>query len=91
MAEDYVNFISQTSLPKAVTVEEVQSATTEDSTLQAVISIIQTGRWHEVKKHEGSNDINYATLLQFRSVHDELTVNDSANLILRNTRIVHTC
>ena len=74
IAEDYVNFISQTSLPKAVTIEEVQSATTEDSTLQAVISMIQTGRWHEVKNHEGSNDFNYAALLQFRSVHDELTV-----------------
>ena len=90
-----MNFISQTSLPKAVTVEEVQSATTEDSTLQAVISMIQTGRWHEVhevkKEVQGSNDINCAALLQFRSVHDDLTVNDSANLILRNTRIVHTC
>lgn len=63
MAEDYVNLISQTSLPKAVTIEEAQSPTTEDSMLQAVISMIQTGRWHEVKNHKGSNDINYATLV----------------------------
>ena len=82
MAEDYVNFISQTSLPKAVTIEEVQSATAEDSTLQAVITMIQTGRWHGLKNHEGSSDVNHASLLQFRSVQDELTVNDSANLIL---------
>ena len=88
MAEDYVNFISQTSLLKAVTIEEVQSATTEDSTLQAVITMIQTRRWHEVKNHEGSCDVNHASLLQFRSVQDELTVGDSANLILRDTRIV---
>ena len=78
MAVDYVNFISQTSLPKALTIEEVQSATTEDSTLQAVITMIQTGRWHEVKNHEESCDVNHASLLQFRSVQDKLTVNDSA-------------
>ena len=88
MAEDYVNFISQTSLLKAVTIEEVQSATTEDGTLQAVITMIQTGHWHEVKHHEGSSDVNHASLRQFRSVQDELTVNDSANLILQDTRIV---
>ena len=83
-----MNFISQTSFPKAVTIEEVQSATTEDSTLQAVITMIQTGSWHEVKNHEGSSDDNHASLLQFRSVQDELTGNDSANLIFRDTRIV---
>ena len=68
MAEDYVNLISQTSLPKAVTIEEVQSAATKNSTLQAVISMIQTGRWHEVKNHEGSNGINYAGLFTMNSL-----------------------
>ena len=49
MAEDYVQFISQTSLPNALTIEEVQLATEQDSTLQVVIKMIQTGNWCAIK------------------------------------------
>ena len=89
MAEDYVQFISQSSLPNALTIEEVQLATEQDSTLQVVIKMIQTGKWCDVKLYEGSTTVIHSTLLQFRTdVREELTVNHSANLILRDSRIV---
>ena len=88
MAEDYVQFISQTSLPNALTIEEVQLATEQDSTLQVVIKMIQTGKWCDIKLYEGSTTVTHSALLQFRNVREELTVNHSANPILRDSRIV---
>ena len=45
MAEQYVNFIVDSDVPTALTLEEIQSATAQDQTLQTVIKTINTGRW----------------------------------------------
>lgn len=45
MAEQYVNFIVDSDVPIALTLEEIQSATAQDPTLQTVIKTINTGRW----------------------------------------------
>ena len=84
IAEEYVEFISQTSVPNAITLEEVRAATAKDKILQAVIELCNTGRWHEVNKY----DVDQAALRQFQNVSDELIVNRHGNLLLRNTRIV---
>ena len=84
IAEEYVDFISQTSVPNAITLEEVQAATSKDKVLQTVIELCNTGRWHDVDKY----DVDQAALRQFQNVRDELTVNRHGNLLLRNTRIV---
>ena len=83
IAEEYVEFISQTSVANAITLEEVQAATAKDKALQTVIELCKTGRWHEVNKY----DVDQAALRQFQIVRDELTVNRHGNLLLRNTRI----
>ena len=88
MGDDYVQCISQTSLPNALTIEEVQLATEQDSMLQVVIKMIQTRKWCDVKLYKGSTTVIQSALLQFRNVREELTVNHSANLILRDSRIV---
>lgn len=51
IAEERVDFVSHTLVPKAITLEEVQAATTEDKVLHTVIQLCTTGRWHEVDKH----------------------------------------
>ena len=79
-----MEFISQTSVPNAITLEEVQVATAKDKVLQTVIKLCNTGHWHEVNKY----DVDQATLCQLQNVRDELTVNRHGNLLLRNTRIV---
>ena len=76
-----MEFISQTSVPNAFTLEEVQAATAKDKVLQSVIKLCNTGRWHEVNKY----DVDQAALHQFQNVRDELTVNHHRNLLLRNT------
>ena len=84
IAEEYVDFISQTSVPNAIVLEEVQAATKEDKALQIVIEMCASGHWHKRDK----NDIDPNTLRQFQSIRDELTVNRNGNVLLRNTRIV---
>ena len=61
IAEEYVEFISQTSVPNAITLEEVRAATAKDKVLQTVIELCSTGRWHEVNKY----DVDQPALRQF--------------------------
>ena len=75
---------SQTSVPNAIPLEEVQAASAKDKVLQTVIELCNTGRWHEINKY----DVDQDALRQFQNVGDELTVNRQGNFLLRNTRIV---
>ena len=72
VAEEYVNYIVQTSSPKALP-------------LQAVREAITDGNWHMMSQRPGIN-MNEFTLLQ--RVKDELTVCSEYDVILRGTRIV---
>ena len=42
---EYISFIMHTSVPKAMTVEEIVSATKNDCTLQCVRDAIRPGTW----------------------------------------------
>ena len=44
MAEQYVNFILDSDVPTALTLEEIQSATAQDPTLQTVTKTMNTQR-----------------------------------------------
>jgi hypothetical protein len=44
-AEEYVNFVAANSAPRAITLEELRTATTQDPTLQYVISTCHKGYW----------------------------------------------
>ena len=84
IAEGYVDFISQTSVPRQITLEEIKAATAEDKVLRTVIKRCTTGHWHERDKYDG----NQNTLQKFQNVRDELTENRNGNVLLRNTQIV---
>ena len=74
-----MELISQTSVPNAITLEEVHAATAKDKVLQTVIELCNTGRWHDFNKY----NVNQDALRQFPA-----TVNRHGNFLLRNTRIV---
>ena len=86
MAEDYVHFLSIHAVPKAMTLSEIQEATAVDPTLQQLAEIIQG----EMKDQTNPdwNEVDQVQLDSLLKVKDELTVNSSANLILRGSRIV---
>ena len=75
MTEDHINLIERGSVPKTLTLEEVETATNADKTLRGVRAAIKLNKWH------------YETVKPFKAVKDELTVT-SKGVVLRGTRIV---
>lgn len=49
--EMHVNFIATNAVPKAMTLEELKTATAKDCLLQHVINIAHTGQWHRLYDH----------------------------------------
>ena len=89
MAEEYVNLLMSSAVPKAMTLQEIQQATTEDMTLKCLIHLTQNQQWHSLDKlPQQFKDADIKDLQMFKRVKDELTVNEQANIILRGSRIV---
>ena len=74
IAEDYVNYIRNRAIPKAMTLQEVKSETEKDISLQALIKAVETDQWSDPKVQE------------YKKVKDELLVYKGT--ILRGNRIV---
>uniref|UniRef100_A0A669DPM2 Gypsy retrotransposon integrase-like protein 1 n=1 Tax=Oreochromis niloticus TaxID=8128 RepID=A0A669DPM2_ORENI len=83
VAEEYVNFFSYHSTPKAMTLQEIKTETLKDQVLQEVIGHIRNNTWHLTDKSQHAD-----ILKSFKHVQSELTVADSSDFILRGTRIV---
>ena len=66
---DYVNLLCLHTVPKAMTLTELQEATKANPTC----AVIRSRKWYEAKSEE---------LKQYAKVKDELTVNAESNLIL---------
>ena len=83
-AEDYVKFIASHSVPNALNLSDIATATKEDKTLQNVISSVKTNNWSEKLCEQDKTYNAYAKLSQ------ELTVLevDGLEIILRGTRLV---
>ena len=77
IAEKYVNFIQNHSVPKSLTLEEIRDATLDDPELQSVTCAVKEGRWSKT----GGIPSPY------RNQCEQLTVSESG-VILRNSQIV---
>ena len=75
MTEEYVNYIAHNSIPKAMTLEEIETATDADRTLKGLRAAIKLDKW------------DYDMVKQFKTVKDELTVTTNG-VILHGSRIV---
>ena len=75
LTEEYVNYLTRNSAPKAMTLEDIKTATDNDRTLKGLRAAIKLNKWH------------YDIVKQFKGIKDELTVT-SNGLILRGLRIV---
>ena len=45
LAEDYINYVCTTAVPKAMTLEDIKQTTKVDGEMQALIKAIETDRW----------------------------------------------
>jgi hypothetical protein len=74
IAENYVNYLCNNIIPKAMTLSEVQKETKNDSTLQKLSQAIETNHWSDPE------------IQMYINVKDEHNVCDG--LIIRGTRLV---
>ena len=88
MAEEYVHFLAENAVPKAMTLYEIQLATKQDKTLQCVSWLVRSKRWHEIDNLPAEHqEVDQAELKLFQNVKDELTVSDESDTVLKNSRI----
>lgn len=85
-AEQYVNFIATHATPNAMSLTEIKQATKEDPTLQNLIELISSDNWKLTELSSQAADIQ--ELKHFSKIKEELTVNDTRDLILRRNQIV---
>ena len=85
IAEAYVRFISSNAIPKATTIEEIDSATSTDPTLQKVIELHQNDKWDTIASISYP-EINKEELKIFSTIKQSLTIN--GNFLLKNSQIV---
>ncbi|XP_028416022.1 uncharacterized protein K02A2.6-like [Dendronephthya gigantea] len=78
IAEEYVNYLVGHAIPKAMTLEEVNSASKADPIFQRLRQAITTDVWPN----------NDPDLTPFNKVKFELTVATDSDIILRGTRVV---
>ena len=79
VAEEYVNFIVDNTIPKSLTAADIRSATESDPVLQTVIQHMQNNDWHKSQ--------NYAKIKPYFNVREELSLS-SDGILLRGPRIV---
>ena len=75
LTEQYINYLTGNYVPKAMTLEDIKTATDEDKTLKGLRAAIKLNEWH------------YDLVKPFKNIKDELTVT-SNGLILHGSRIV---
>ena len=75
IAEEYVHYIARNAVPKAMSLTQLQQATSQDPVLQQVHQSVVSGNWTKTKETH-----------PYFCVKDELTATES--LLLRGSRIV---
>ena len=81
-AEQYVNFIENYAIPKAMSTEEVRKANFKDDMLQKVIENLQKGCWNEHPRRIATEKMK-----TFKKIRSELTVT-RGGLLLKGTKML---
>ena len=86
IAEDYINFIIDESVPKNISLDEIKTYTKHDELLQYVIDSVKTNDWHKTKSKLPEN-LSGDYIMYYR-VRQELSVSENSDVLLRGQRIV---
>ena len=84
VAEDYVNFLIDHSVPKALTIQEIILETSTDPTLQSVKNAIKTNNWHS----PADLSVDQSAFKVFKTVKEDLSVSTDHDVILKCNNIV---
>ena len=86
IAEQYVNYVTVNAIPQAIRLTDVREATQSDKTLQMVIELSRTNRWHDAKLCN-DEDIDLAEVQEFHKVRDQLTCQIDG-ILLKHDKVV---
>ena len=90
--ENYVNLVTMSAVPNALSLEDIKTETMRDPVLKILVQIISENHWYKLKdpdKYEIFNDFPKISELRFyEKIKNELTVNTERNIILKGNRIV---
>ncbi|MES9880447.1 MAG: RNase H-like domain-containing protein [Sedimenticola sp.] len=76
LTENYINYVTENSVPKAMTLSEIETSSSKDNVLQNVVNSLKSNRWSTKTGEMGA----------YYKIRSELTVNN--NVVLRGTRLV---
>ena len=76
IAEEYVNFVTQSAVPPALSLEEIARETGADPGLRALRAALKTDCW------------NSEIVKPFCNIKDEITIDYTNNILLRGKRII---
>ena len=87
IVEEYVNAITMTACPNALTLDDIREATNSDATLQEVIKLTMGHKWYRLDEKNEYDTTMLNELKAFRKFKDELTVTCNG-ILLKGKRIV---
>ena len=90
-AEQYINFLTQHAITKAMTLDgKISSASKADDTLCTVIDLGEHNTWHTLAQPAFGTHYPYMDMHEiqlFRTIQQELTVNTEYGIVLCDSRI----
>ena len=84
VVEEFVNYVTVNSVPKAMSIEHVRRETLIDPTLQAVIQALRTGKWYQ----NIPDNVHNESYKSYRLLRNELTATVDGGTLLRGHRLV---
>ena len=72
LAEEYVNFLTDEAIMKAMDIDEVKIETRRDPTIQKAISYVRSGSWYEMKTLNDEN-VDMEEITSLSSIRDNST------------------
>ena len=85
IAEEYIDYITSPASPNALRLDDIEKATLNDATLQAVTIGRQSG-WHQAAQFPGADNQKFHAFLKVRQ--EQLTIGSTHRILLKGTKIV---
>ena len=88
--ESYINNIIDNTCPNAISLGNIKNETQNDPVLQTIIKLTRNNTWFKLDKPSRYPEIqqHLSQLIPYRNVRNELTINETSNILLKANRIV---
>ena len=78
VAEEYINYIVEHTIPRSMTLKEIQQETKNDRVLQKVKKALDTGKW----------DTQDQDIQPYNRCIEEITNNETKDVLMKGSRLI---